>query len=103
MDKGIRGSLRANTRSAKKLPKLYYLIDGAPIYLYTDASQVGLGGYLYQMVATEESLSSLPLRTAKPLITAMQLIIALPLRIARNDRSRLYRQPSKVRRSDGTP
>jgi hypothetical protein len=34
----------------RNLPKLYYLIDGAPTYLYTDASQVGLGGYLYQIV-----------------------------------------------------
>jgi hypothetical protein len=38
----------------RNLPKLYYLIDKAPIFLYTDASQVGLGGYLYQMVNNDE-------------------------------------------------
>ena len=38
----------------RNLPKLYYLLDHAPIYLYTDASQVGLGGYLYQIVESDK-------------------------------------------------
>ena len=31
-------------------PKLYFLDDHSPIYLHTDASDYGVGGYLFQIV-----------------------------------------------------
>jgi hypothetical protein len=35
-------------------PKLYFMHDTAPIVLMTDASDYGVGGYLYQTVANEK-------------------------------------------------
>lgn len=40
-----------NIRDAiNKLPTLYFLNHNAPVFLHTDASDYGIGGYLFQMV-----------------------------------------------------
>jgi hypothetical protein len=33
-----------------KCPKLFFMDDGAPVHLHTDASKYGIGGYLFQIV-----------------------------------------------------
>ena len=40
-------------------PILYFLDDKAPIFLMTDASDYGIGGYLYQVIGEEKQLVSL--------------------------------------------
>ena len=30
--------------------KLYFIDDNAPVFLHTDASNYGIGGYLYQVI-----------------------------------------------------
>ena len=35
-------------------PKLFFLDDHSPIFLHTDASDYGLGGYLFQIINEEE-------------------------------------------------
>ena len=42
-----------------KSPLLYFMSDTAPIVLMTDASDYGVGGYLYQLVDGEEQLVAL--------------------------------------------
>jgi hypothetical protein len=42
-----------------KSPLLYFINDTAPIVLMTDASDYGVGGYLYQMVDDKEQLVAL--------------------------------------------
>ena len=36
-------------RAISECPKLYFLDDNSPIYLHTDASQYGMGAYLFQV------------------------------------------------------
>ena len=40
-------------------PKLYFLHDSAPIVLMTDASDYGVGGYLYQLIDEKKQLIAL--------------------------------------------
>ena len=40
-------------------PTLYFLDNIAPIFLMTDASDCGIGGYLYQVVEEEKQLVAL--------------------------------------------
>ena len=42
-----------------KSPLLYFIHDTAPITLMTDASDYGIGGYLYQEVDGEKQLVAL--------------------------------------------
>ena len=52
-----------------KSPLLYFMSDTAPIVLMTDASDYGVGGYLYQMVDDEKQLVALVSKS----LTATQL------------------------------
>ena len=47
-------------------PKLYFIHDTAPIVLMTDASDYGVGGYLYQTVANEKQLIALVSKALSP-------------------------------------
>ena len=47
-------------------PKLYFMHDTAPIVLMTDASDYGVGGYLYQTVTNEKQLVALVSKTLSP-------------------------------------
>ena len=47
-------------------PKLYFIHDTAPIVLMTDASDYGVGGYLYQTVANEKQLVALVSKALSP-------------------------------------
>ena len=49
-----------------KSPKLYFMHDTAPIVLMTDASDYGVGGYLYQTVANEKQLVALVSKALSP-------------------------------------
>lgn len=40
--------------SIRKCPKLFFMDDNAPIYLHTDASDYGIGAYLFQIVDGKE-------------------------------------------------
>jgi hypothetical protein len=41
----------------KNLPMLYYMIPGAPIFLETDASDYGIGAYLYQIDSMHQPIA----------------------------------------------
>ena len=41
-------------KAINECPKLFFVKDGSPIFLHTDASDFGVGGYLFQVVDGEE-------------------------------------------------
>jgi transposase InsO family protein len=49
-----------------KSPLLYFMSDTAPIVLMTDASDYGVGGYLYQLVDGKEQLIALVSKSLTP-------------------------------------
>jgi transposase InsO family protein len=40
--------------SVRRCPKLFFMDDNAPVYLHTDASDYGIGGYVFQIIDGKE-------------------------------------------------
>ena len=45
-----REAFKALKKAINECPKLFFVNDGCPIFLHTDASDFGVGGYLFQVV-----------------------------------------------------
>ena len=49
-----RSAFHALKKAINECPKLYFVREGCPIFLHTDASDFGVGGYLFQVVDGKE-------------------------------------------------
>ena len=49
-----RAAFREIKEAINNCPKLFFMDDHSPVFLHTDASDYGIGGYLFQMINGEE-------------------------------------------------
>ena len=57
-DKAIIEAFNNIKNAINNLPTLYFLDNNAPVFLHTDASDYGIGGYLFQLVDGKEQPTS---------------------------------------------